>query len=400
MALQQQQPPSYPPPPPQFSCSPTPPARVFCGTPNHGICNCPIVVEYRRQGRITCNKYGKITLPDRRLHSHSRPGQNIQEQIDCFWRSQDVRGNDDQSHGPASMYFLEVQNECAPTMDASTLDNYHHDSATPTASPEVQDRIRFLQAQVKLLRRSSKRVIPTLQHRITSHRVSFPCPQLPPPTHYSSPARSVDPASTPQPQYSIRQIPMPPPPPDKPECRFAVNDTESPTSKTAEEAVDIPSQFPEPHRQHTQPRSGPEEPVTVESLVESSPISHHPSHDTLDTSTTFSSSSGPHPCSDSLSELSSSSSAFAPSLSQVFAYSQTTFHSFLLCSSSRFEFTSAYSYSTKTSDFCRITFNFLAVVSKFVTITFGFFRDTSKLFFNFLYFISFVFEFHFIFFER
>ena len=79
---------------------------------------------------------------------------------------QNVRGNGDNSRGPVSTHSLEVQNECSLTTGSSTLDDHRRDSDTLTTSPEVQERIRSLQAWIEPLRHPQNTSVP---HAASKH---------------------------------------------------------------------------------------------------------------------------------------------------------------------------------------------------------------------------------------
>ena len=164
----------------------------------------------------------------------SGPGWNINERVDYFWKFQSVRVDNSQSR------FLEVRDECSFTMGASTPNDYHGQSAPPAAN-EVQERIRFLQTQIKLLRTSSKRVSPPLQYQRVPNRATPPRPQ-PPPTIYSRPARSVDEAATRRPPYSMEPVLMPPRHSDEREFEFPAADTLQ-MPELERNAFDVPPEY-------------------------------------------------------------------------------------------------------------------------------------------------------------
>ena len=323
--VQNQPPPSYPQPlvrPPSQVCA-------FCSAPDHCIRECPIVGEYHQQGKIARNDSGKIVLPDGRLPPRIGSSRNLQERVDYAWQSQNVRGNDDPSCEQVSTHFLEVQSERSFTSSTSTLGNHRHDTASPTTTPEVQEEILSLQAQIESLRKSAaqKRATSSLQHQATLPPAPAPRLKSLQPTIYSRPPRSSGSVTTPLPRHSMQPILAPPRPSNEYKYEFAANSAPQ-APVTAEEAVDTPSEFPEPHRQHTQPRSGSEEPATAESIVESLPTSPRSSFDAPNTPTTpFTlslSSSGPLFSSDSSAGPLLPFSEFIPTPSLAFSCSPTT----------------------------------------------------------------------------
>ena len=64
------------------------PECSFCGSQQHIMRDCANVVLYLQEELVTRGPYGKLSLPDGRLLSPSKfPGQNIQQQVDCYWTS-------------------------------------------------------------------------------------------------------------------------------------------------------------------------------------------------------------------------------------------------------------------------------------------------------------------------
>ena len=245
-----QNPPPVPPyPQSSFRSSQT---CAFCSSPVHLIRDCPIVSEYHRQGRIMRNEYGKIILPDGRLPPRNGPGRNLQERVDYFWEFQCSRANDNHSHEGASTHFLEIQDDCGMTMNASVF-GPHTVSEPPTVSPDAQEKIWSLQAQIEQLRSSSKRVSRSLHHR-APHQVPSSRRQPSQSIIYSRPLRSVDEVSMQCPPYSMIPIPMPPRPSDEYKVQYPAAD-DSRTPELTHEAFLASPEYGDEFQRHQGTRS-------------------------------------------------------------------------------------------------------------------------------------------------
>ena len=245
-AIQSQPPtPSYA----QSSTRPLLPACAFCSAPDHYIRDCPIGFEYNRQGRIMYNEYGKVVLPDGRPPPRSWPGRNMQERIDYFWDSRNVRGDDNNLRGRASMHYLEVRNDCDGTMSTSTFGDHHTKYEPPATSPDDQEKIRSLQAQIELLRRSLRRVNPPPQYRRVPNQVPSSRPQPSLPNIYLGPAQLVDEAAAQRPWYPMVPIPMPSRPSDEYEFQHPAADP-SQMPEPTHEASDISPEYRDEFRRY------------------------------------------------------------------------------------------------------------------------------------------------------
>ncbi|KAF9642806.1 hypothetical protein BDM02DRAFT_3192654 [Thelephora ganbajun] len=135
-----QAPPSHP--PPRFPPHPPTPGGVVSNPPRWGPVN-PDSYEsgsqYLQQGKVICNGYGKLSLPDSRYILRNIPGKNIREE-----NTRDV----------VATHFLEGPDECVFAFDIAPTGEYGSSSTSSRdEDSDVLEQIQVMQAQIDSLRK-------------------------------------------------------------------------------------------------------------------------------------------------------------------------------------------------------------------------------------------------------